>query len=342
MTQSIGAAAHAHSAASTPPPTPGEASAWLAAVVENSFDAILSKTLDGVITSWNAGAERLFGFSRDEAIGQPITLIIPPERLDEEAEILARLRRGERIERFQTVRRRSDGELIDIELTVSPVCDSGGRIVGASTIAHDVSALKRQQEAQNLIIREMNHRIKNLLAIAQSIVSLSRRGATDIDDFADDVFRRLSALTAAHQLILVEPGMGFSEANTRLGEVLHSVLLPYLGGGRVVIDEADVPVGQQSLTSIALLLHELATNAVKYGGLSNEAGLLRVTVQTDPETCVLHWCETGGQPPDPSRRGFGTDLLRATLRGLGGTIEQTWNAPTLDLVVSIPTVALAR
>ena len=112
-----------------------EVRSLLAAIVESSEDAIVSKTLDGRILSWNAGAERLFGYTRQEAIGQPITLIIPPERQDEERSILERLRRGERVEHFETVRLSKAGQRIDISLSISPVRDGAGRIVGASKVA---------------------------------------------------------------------------------------------------------------------------------------------------------------------------------------------------------------
>jgi len=102
-------------------------SARLAAIVESSADAIVSKDLNGVITSWNQGAEALFGYTADEAIGQPVTMLMPPDRVDEEPGILARIRKGERIQSYETVRRRKDGTLIDISLTVSPVYNSEGR-----------------------------------------------------------------------------------------------------------------------------------------------------------------------------------------------------------------------
>src|SRR5262249_26259723 len=120
-----------------------ETRARLAAIVDSSEDAIVSKTLDGTILSWNAGAERLFGYSQEEAVGQPITLVIPPDRLDEEREILAKLGRGERIEHFETVRVAKGGRLIDISLTISPVRDANGRVVGASKVARNVTE-KRQ------------------------------------------------------------------------------------------------------------------------------------------------------------------------------------------------------
>ena len=120
-------------------------SARLAAIVESSADAIVSKDLNGVITSWNQGAEALFGYTADEAIGQPVTMLMPPDRVDEEPGILARIRNGERIQSYETVRRRKDGTLIDISLTVSPVYNSEGKIVGASKIARDITHSKRTE-----------------------------------------------------------------------------------------------------------------------------------------------------------------------------------------------------
>jgi PAS domain S-box-containing protein len=124
-----------------------EARARLAAIVESSDDAIIGKTLDGTIRTWNSGAERIFGFRSEEAVGQPITLIIPTDRLSEEREILARLARGERIEHYETVRKAKDGREIDISLTVSPIRDSEGRVVGASKVARDVTERRRAEEA---------------------------------------------------------------------------------------------------------------------------------------------------------------------------------------------------
>ena len=121
------------------------AQARLAAIVESSDDAIVSKTLDGIITSWNRSAERIFGYSASEAIGQPITLIIPEERLDEELHIISRIRAGEKVDHFETMRRRKDGSLVEISVTVSPVVDPSGAIIGASKIARDVSQ-RRQAE----------------------------------------------------------------------------------------------------------------------------------------------------------------------------------------------------
>jgi PAS domain S-box-containing protein len=136
--------------------------ALLAAIVDSSDDAIVSKTLDGIITSWNPSAERIFGYSAQEAIGKHITLIIPHERWDEETNIIERLRRGERLDHFRTVRRRKDGSLFDVSLTISPVKDSGGSIIGASKVARDITAEVRADEALRVSEREFRNLSQSL------------------------------------------------------------------------------------------------------------------------------------------------------------------------------------
>jgi len=132
--------------------------ALLAAIVDSSDDAIISKNLDGVITSWNKSAERLYGYTQEEAIGQSITLIIPSDRLSEEATILKQLQRGERIDHFETVRMRKDGTLLDISLTISPVRDPAGRVIGASKVARDITERKLAERA----LRESEEKLRTL------------------------------------------------------------------------------------------------------------------------------------------------------------------------------------
>jgi PAS domain S-box-containing protein len=148
-----------------------ESRGLLASIVQASEDSIISKTLDGVITSWNSAAERLFGYTGAEAIGSNIEIIIPPERMSEEREIIARLRRGEGIAHFETVRRTKSGRFIDVSITVSPVRDSSGRVIGASKIARDVSERKRaeteREEAsrrKDEFIAILAHELRNPLA----------------------------------------------------------------------------------------------------------------------------------------------------------------------------------
>jgi PAS domain S-box-containing protein len=146
-----------------------EITGLLAAIVASSDDAIISKNLEGIITSWNTSAERIYGYTAEEAIAQHISLIIPPERYTEESDILARLRRGERIDHFHTVRRRKDGRLLDVSLTISPVRDASGRVVGASKVARDITEQKQAERA----LRESEQRFRVITDSSPILVWMS-------------------------------------------------------------------------------------------------------------------------------------------------------------------------
>ena len=152
---------------------PPENSHFLAAIVESADDAILSKDLNGIITSWNKGAERLFGYTAEEMLGKPVTMLIPPDRLDEEERILERIKRGERTEHFETVRQRKDGSLVEVSLTTSPIRTPEGDIVGASKIARDITERKQAHDRQLFLLRELQHRAQNLFTVIQSVVNRS-------------------------------------------------------------------------------------------------------------------------------------------------------------------------
>jgi PAS domain S-box-containing protein len=151
-----------------------DATRRLAAIVETSDDAIISKNLDGVIQTWNRGAVSIFGYTADEVVGKPVTILMPPERQDEEPGILARLRRGERIDHYHTVRRRKDGSLIDISLTVSPIRDNAGCIVAASKIARDITDQKRAEAA----LRDSERRLQDLLTAIPAAIYTTDAGGT--------------------------------------------------------------------------------------------------------------------------------------------------------------------
>ena len=316
------------------------ADAWLAAIVESSEDAIISKSVDGVITSWNKSAERLFGFLAVEAIGQPITIIVPPDLLDEEAAIIASIRAGERIEHYETVRCRKDGTLVEISLTISPVRDKNGVIVGASKIVRDISERKRLIERQDLLLREMNHRVKNLFAVMNSLVSLSERTTTNARALADDLRARIRALSVAHNLVLGSSG-GDSRpsGSASLFNLIQALFAAHQDhrSERITVKGDDIAVGTVALTSIALLLHELITNSIKYGALSASGGHIDVEVQ-DEDGLELHWAEVGGPPIQaPSgATGFGSRLERLALDALNGSIIRDWRSEGLRISLRIP------
>ena len=192
--------------------SPESQTALLAAVVESSDDAIITKDVNGVITSWNRGAEAIFGYTAEEAIGQPVTMLIPEERVDEEPAILKRIRSGEKVDHYETVRRRKDGTLINISLTVSPLRDANGEIYGASKIARDIServqaqAARREIEMMQHIVRaqeaERNRIARDLHdQLGQKMTGLRLLVGTMLERFdgrdgSNAEFQRLKELTA--------------------------------------------------------------------------------------------------------------------------------------------------
>jgi PAS domain S-box-containing protein len=165
------------------------AAAWLAAIVESSDDAIVSKTLDGTITSWNPAAQRLFGYAADEVVGRPISILAAPDRENEMPAILERIQRGERVQRYETIRRRKDGNLVDVSLTVSPIRDQTGGIVGASKIARDIIERKRAERA----LRESEERFRNLANAVPDVVWIAEPDGTI--SFANDRWFEFCGIT---------------------------------------------------------------------------------------------------------------------------------------------------
>jgi PAS domain S-box-containing protein len=279
----------------------------LVAIVDSSQDAIVSKDLNGVITTWNRGAELLFGYTADEMIGKPITTLIPPVRHNEEVRILERIRRGERIDHYETVRQRKDGSLVDISLTVSPVKDAAGKVVGASKIARDISEKKQAQARQELLAREIQHRTKNLFAVVLAIVSRSFAGKHTVEDAKTAVISRLEALGQTHVMLIDKEWQGAD-----LAEIVRSEMSPY--AGRVKVEGPSLMLTAKAAENFALALHELATNAAKYGALSNTTGRVHITWSKQASNGANHfifrWLEQGGPPVRaPTEKGFGSAVL---------------------------------
>lgn len=314
----------------------------LASIVDSSDDAIITKNLDGVITSWNGGAERLFGYTAAEAIGQHITLLIPAERRSEETGILARLRAGERVDHFETVRQHKNGNLLDISLTVSPIRSENGAVIGASKVARNITERRRAQEEQRLLLREMDHRVKNLFALAGGVVSLSARSTQSVRELVSAVNERLAALARAQSLTLPDRAAdgSLTERTATLHDLLRTILSPYetrdAARPRLAIEGIDLALSGGSVTSFALLFNEFATNAAKYGSLSTSDGTVDVVCSERENMLHIQWTERGGPPIDGigTERGFGSTLVEATVLQLGGEISRDWEAQGLVIKLS--------
>ena len=252
-----------------------------------------------------AGAERIFGYCR-RGIGQPITIVIPQDRQDEERTILTRIRRGERIDHFETIRQRKHGSLIVVSLTVSPVKNAEGKIVGASKSARDITEQKRTQEQIATLAREAEHRSKNLLATVQATVNLSRSDTPE--GLKQAIEGRILALANVHSLFVETRWIG-----AELSTIATQELAPYSEKDerRVRIDGPQVLLEPNAAQAVAVTLHELATNAAKYGALSVPNGQVDLKWLHEADgRLILHWREMGGPAVKmPTHQGFGTRII---------------------------------
>jgi PAS domain S-box-containing protein len=305
---------------------------FLAAIVQSSDDAIASKNLDGIITSWNKGAEGVFGYTAEEAIGQPITIVIPQDRQDEERRILTRIRRGERIEHFETIRQHKHGNLIWVSLTISPVKNAEGKIVGASKTARDITEQKRTGEQIATLAREAEHRSKNLLANVQAMVNLSQ--ADSVADLKKAIEGRIQALANVHSLFVASRWIG-----AELSTIAQQELAPYSATGekRVRTDGPQVLLAPDIAQAVAVTLHELATNAVKYGALSTTNGHIDLKWSQEANGRLnLRWIETGGPTVlPPTRRGFGGRIIEQMIAQLKGETRFDWRGDGLVCEITL-------
>jgi PAS domain S-box-containing protein len=295
----------------------------LAAIIASSEDAIVSKTLDGVITSWNDGAERLFDYTAAEAVGQPITLIIPPDRRDEERLILERLRRGERLEHYETIRQSKQGRLINVSLTTSPVRDGAGRITGASKVARDITArvkaeaaLREADRRKDEFLATLAHELRNPLAPIRNAVEVLRRlGPPEPQlQWARDVIdRQVEQMTRLVDDLLDVSRISRGKVVLRKEAVdLAAVVSRAVETTRPLIEERrhelTVSLPPKSIRLVAdparlgQILSNLLTNAAKYTGPSGRIWLM---AEREQESVAVRVRDTGiGMTPDFVARAF--------------------------------------
>jgi len=315
------------------------ARAHLAAIVESSEDAIISHDLDGVITSWNAGAKKIYGYTASEIIGEPMSTLLADDQIDEWPACLAKLRKGTPITNFDISRTTKDDREINLSLMISPIRDEKGKIVGASAVARDIAERKAAEERAMLLMAELDHRVKNILAVVSSVVSQTLRSDASPELLSAEIEGRILAIARAHNLLT-----DFGGTQGSLHALIATELRPYEQQNNVTLDGPNVILTSRTSLTLALAIHELATNAAKYGSLSVPQGRLdviwRIDADCTPPSLEIVWLERGGpRIAMPSRRGFGSKLIEVSLvRGLKASVDRTFEQAGVRCAIAVPLV----
>jgi PAS domain S-box-containing protein len=310
--------------------------AELAAIVASSSDAIIGIDLTAHITSWNTGAERLFGRPAASMIGQPLAEALPSLSAEEQAAFRRDLANGERheLERRET---RTDGTIIDLWIRSAPIL-AGEDLIGASLSIRDVSQQKQREEHVRFLMRELTHRSKNLLAVIQAMARQSLTRDISPNEFVRRFTDRLAGLAGSHDLLSRVDWKGAS-----LMELIRSQLNHYMDlfGTRILLEGTDLALRPEAAQNFGIALHELSTNAAKYGALSNETGQVTISwsrVFNGERLFKLCWQERGGPPVvAPTRKGFG-HIVKERIAGtaLGGKTTFVFEETGVVWTLSVP------
>ena len=311
--------------------------AELASIVASSLDAIVSMDLSGRVTTWNAGAIRLFGVPAAEMLGEMLGTAFADMPLEERAIHLARLTDGDAHE-FETRQTLRDGTSVDLWITSAPMRAADGPMIGASLIMRDVSDHKKREEHVRFLMRELTHRSKNLLAVIQAMARQSVTRDILPEEFVKRFTSRLAGLAGSHDLLSSVDWKGAS-----LMDLIRSQLNHYaeLFDSRILLQGTDIFIKPAAAQNIGIALHELSTNAAKYGALSNETGIVTVdwTFDTAADPLMtLTWRESGGPAVvEPTRQGFGRVVMdRIAGRALGGKSAITFAPDGVVWVMDVP------
>ena len=290
--------------------------ARLAAVALASHDPLFGLTLNGIIETWNPAAERLFGYTAQEAIGQNVSILADPGQIDQQKELIAKALASDQVEPYEARRVRKDGSFVDIAVALAPVRSPGGKPTSISVAIHDISERKQAQAQQLLMTRELAHRNKNSFAILQGILRSTLRKSRNPDDFASAFSGRLHSLAAAQDVLTANDWKG-----TELSTLIKMQLAAHLplDDQRIQYsaDIINLPPGYAS--PLGLIFNELTTNALKYGALALPNGRVKIEWSAerlhDGSTKILiQWRERGGPRITANIvTGFGSTIIQKSL-----------------------------
>jgi PAS domain S-box-containing protein len=296
----------------------------LAAIVDASADAIVGLAPDGTISTWNPAARRLFDYSADEVVGKSLDVLLSDDELDKLSDKLERVRRAG-FATVETERRRKDGTPVAVSVTAAPIRDAREKITGYAVVYRDVTESRRHDQQMRIVMRELSHRAKNLLAVISAMARSMSSSTTDITVFVESFSARIYGLARSHDLLVKKEW-----TNASLRSLTEAQLQPFMyrGGNRLLLNGGDIAVNPAAAQMIGLALHELATNAAKHGALTTDSGSVSITWSVDnDELQAAHlemtWRESGGpRVVEPSRTGFGREVLEEMIaESLDGSTE---------------------
>jgi PAS domain S-box-containing protein len=302
-------------------------------IFEQTSDLILAVDLNQVITDCNPSAADAVGLPRDEAIGRMISEFVSPEDFQRTTQALQQKLNSGGTTRYDVRVASRSGELLHWEIASGLTYDRDGVPVELHVVGRDITQRKLAEERQRLLINELNHRVKNTLAVVQSIAHQTLRSDGVASAAREAMEGRLAALSAAHDVLTRE-----SWTSAPLGEIVRNAVSPFCDERRCSITGNELRLNPRAAVAVALAVHELATNAAKYGALSNEGGSVSISWSIADGRLGFVWRELGGPPVvEPSRRGFGSRLIERGIAGeFGGTAELVFDAAGLIFKLDAP------
>jgi PAS domain S-box-containing protein len=308
------------------------------AIVNSSADAIYSLSPDGIIRTWNKAAEQLYGYAPDEIIGRKVHMLFPPQGSEPHPSLERVLQaKQSQLETLQIDKR---GRSIEVAVSIATF-EAADVPQGISMIARDITERNRARDHIRLLLNESTHRTKNLLAVVQAIASQTARFADTFDQFHDRFSARLHSMALSHDLLVSE---GWKRV--RLSDLVRVQLEAFDPGGRVTAQGPDLYLAADTAQHVGLALHELATNAAKYGALSTVEGAIALNweiVSNGPDVLRLSWRERNGPPVTrPSRVGFGSTLIEQAIgHALGAKVVTEYAPQGLSWTIEIPSRYIA-